>query len=84
MHDEKGNHSRQGCDFLFLFGHADGDADGKDDRQVAEDDVAGITHDGEQGMKDGPIPENVFQSIGLDGCGVCERRADTEKQTGDR
>lgn len=44
------------CDFLFLFGHADGDADGKDDRQVAEDDVAGITHDGEQGMKDGPIP----------------------------
>ena len=59
-----------------MLRHADGDADGKDDRQVAEDDVAGAAHDGEQRVQERAVAEGAFQAVGLNGRRVREGRAD--------
>lgn len=67
-----------------MLRHADGDADGKDDRQVAEDDVAGAAHDGEQRVQERAVAEGAFQAVGLNGRRVREGRADAEEQTGNR
>ncbi len=40
--DEEGDHGRKRRDLLLRLRHADGDADGKDDRQVAEDRAARV------------------------------------------
>ena len=84
VHDEEGNHGRKRRDLLLRLRHADGDADGEDDRQVAEDRAARARHDGEKRVKRRSCTEYGGKSVRLDGRGVRERRAEPQEYAGDR
>ena len=84
VHDEEGDHGGESCDLALCLGHADGDADGEDDRQVAENRAARAGHDGQQAAEERSITEDGFETIRLDGRRIGERCADAEQDTGDR
>ena len=84
VHDEEGDHGREGRDLLFRFGHADGDADGEDDRQIAEDGAACTRHDGEERVECRAFAENRSKTVRFYGRGIRKRRADAQEDTGDR
>ena len=84
VHDEEGDHGRKRRDLLLRLRHADGDADGEDDRQVAEDRAARVRHDGEKRVKRRSRAEYGGKAVRLDGRGIRERRAESQEYAGDR
>ena len=84
VHDKEGDHGRESRDLALRLGHADGDADCEDDRQVAEDRAARAGHDGQKTAEKRAIAKDGFETIRLDRRRVGERRADTEQDTGNR
>ena len=84
VHDEERDHRGERRDFLFRLCHADGDADGEDDRQISEDGAARTCHDGEQRMQRRAAPEDAAETVRLYRRWVGERRADAEQDACDR
>ena len=81
VHHQVGDGARQGRHFLFLFGHADGHAHGKQQGQVVEDGAAALVHDVQHGVDEGAGMDDPGEAIGLQHGFVGEGTADAQQQT---
>ena len=84
VHDEEGDGGSQGRNFLFLLGHADGYAHGKDDGQVVEHHRAGGVEHLQNRVGKGAGAHQAHQAVGLQHGLVGQRAADAQKQAGHR
>ena len=80
VHDQVGDGAGQGGHFLFLLGHADGDAHGEQQGQVVKDRAAALVHDVEDGVDDGAGVDDAGQTVGLQHRLVGEGTADAQQQ----
>ena len=81
VHHEVGDGAGQRGHFLFLFGHADGNAHGEQQGQVAEDGAAALVHDVQHGVDGRALVDDAVKAVGLQHGGVGEGAADTQQQT---
>ena len=81
VHDQVGNGAGQGSDFLFLLGHTDGHAHGKEQSQVVEHSTAALVHDVQNGVDHRAGMDDAGQAVGFQHGLVGERTADAQQQT---
>ena len=80
VHHQVGNGAGQGGHFLFLLGHADGNAHGKQQRQIGEHHIAALVHNIQNGIQQGAGINDSREAIGLQHCRVGEGTADAQQQ----
>ena len=80
MHDKKGDQGRKGSNLLFPVRHTDGDAHGKDQRQVVKDGASDVVHDHQKSVEQSTVSQETLQVIGFNGGGVGEGAAKSQKK----
>ena len=81
VHDQVSNCAGKRCNFFFLFRHADGNAHGKQQRQVIEHGTACLAHDIQNGVEQSALVNDIAQMIGLNGRGVGKGTSQTQQKS---